>query len=776
MENKEILQTGIQNGGSPQWARTSSFDVVAPNVAAAPQNPLGGGIAQVMQPDPAPAGPAPEPIAPATPKPITQSFTARRRSMALWQKFALGSLGVATIAGGIFIFSRGSDQVSTVQSGDFATTQVPLGTFASEDSPVIAGAQVVTVNGKLAINDSLVLKPTTQPENAVMGQLYYNQDANSLAYFNGTEFLNLVASSTIIQNTTTVNNFIASAGGVAATNASVNKIPKFNSSLNLTDSIITDNTTNVAIAGNLNLATPTTAPSPDLTLWTPTTIPTTEADTGDDEAVELGVKFRTDVSGFIKGVRFYKGATNTGTHVGNLWTSGGSLLARATFTSETATGWQEVRFSTPVAVTADATYVASYHAPVGNYAHDAHFFATDGAHSGSLHALASGIDGGNGLFKYSNTTIFPTETFNSTNYWVDVIFAPNPPPAQYQINGVQMASSDLGNNADLAKRSASQVFTGSNTFRTAADSASAFSIQSAIGNALFTADSANGRVYIGKPGGSIIGIVLVLGNKNTSGDPLGVDGGMYYNSAQQMLRCYRNGLWEACANLEVDQGYSQYEEFMGGQASSFASPIGSLGWNAHAIGANGTVAYNPSTPTPVADRPGVLHLQTPALANQGTTLSLAESGAHSMILQSGTSFKTSVAVGAATNHVLRVGLHPQTTTTTQPLSGVWWEANPAVSPLWRMCYGDGTSAICNPSSVAIAANTWVRLEARVTATGLGTSSITYYVNGSPTSFVTTTVDSTTRVSPALSFYTTNGAAQNCYWDYFQLKGTTTAQR
>ena len=38
-------------------------------------------------------------------------------------------------------------------------------------------------------------------------------------------------------------------------------------------------------------------------------------------AVELGVKFRSDVAGYITGIRFYKGAGNTGTHVGHLWTT-----------------------------------------------------------------------------------------------------------------------------------------------------------------------------------------------------------------------------------------------------------------------------------------------------------------------------------------------------------------------------------------------------------------------------------------------------------------------
>ena len=48
-------------------------------------------------------------------------------------------------------------------------------------------------------------------------------------------------------------------------------------------------------------------------------------------AVELGVKFTPDVNGAVNGVRFYKSAGNTGTHVGNLWTAGGQLLGTATF-------------------------------------------------------------------------------------------------------------------------------------------------------------------------------------------------------------------------------------------------------------------------------------------------------------------------------------------------------------------------------------------------------------------------------------------------------------
>src|SRR6185436_15935844 len=76
-------------------------------------------------------------------------------------------------------------------------------------------------------------------------------------------------------------------------------------------------------------------------LWPATAVPLV-VDTGPDSAVELGVKFRSDVPGTITGVRFYKAAANTGTHIGNLWTSTGTRLATATFSNETASGWQQV--------------------------------------------------------------------------------------------------------------------------------------------------------------------------------------------------------------------------------------------------------------------------------------------------------------------------------------------------------------------------------------------------------------------------------------------------
>ncbi len=188
----------------------------------------------------------------------------------------------------------------------------------------------------------------------------------------------------------------------------------------LADPRITDLAGN-ALAGNSSWTFTTVAGACPCTVWDDTVVPGTPSQ-NDPNGVELGVKFRPTVNGFITGIRFYKGPLNTGTHVGNLWSFNGNLLARATFTNETATGWQTVTFDAPVPVTAGTRYVASYYAPNGGYAGDQNFFSGNAVVSGPLVLLEDGVAGGNGVYNYGPATSFPASTFQATNYWVDVVF------------------------------------------------------------------------------------------------------------------------------------------------------------------------------------------------------------------------------------------------------------------------------------------------------------------------------------------------------------------
>jgi hypothetical protein len=156
-------------------------------------------------------------------------------------------------------------------------------------------------------------------------------------------------------------------------------------------------------------------------IWSTSTVPTW-IDNPDPNAVELGVKFRSDVDGFITGIRFYKSANNTGTHVGNLWASDGSLLATATFSGESTSGWQTVTFSQPVAIKANTTYIASYHTNSGNYSDNIGYFASGSITNGPLHALGDGVDGPDGVYHYGAGGVVPSDTYHASNYWVDVLF------------------------------------------------------------------------------------------------------------------------------------------------------------------------------------------------------------------------------------------------------------------------------------------------------------------------------------------------------------------
>ncbi len=170
-----------------------------------------------------------------------------------------------------------------------------------------------------------------------------------------------------------------------------------------------DNTS--AASSAANAAIPTSA-----TLWSNSAEPANPNVA--DNAVEVGTKFQTTVAGSVTAIRFYKGANNTGTHIGHLWTAGGTQLAEVTFSGETSSGWQEAALSSPVSLDANTTYVVSYHAPNGNYAASSNYFANEYL-APPLKASANS----NGVYGYGSSGTFPSNSFNSTNYWVDVRFS-----------------------------------------------------------------------------------------------------------------------------------------------------------------------------------------------------------------------------------------------------------------------------------------------------------------------------------------------------------------
>ena len=133
---------------------------------------------------------------------------------------------------------------------------------------------------------------------------------------------------------------------------------------------------------------------------------------------ELGMEFTSAKAGQISAIRYYKAPSETGPHVGNIWSSTGALLASVTFSSESGSGWQQQALSSPLTIQANTTYVVSVNA-------NTYFAATFGGLSatvtnGDLSAVA---DGSNGVIN-NVPGLFPTQSPGNSNYFRDVVFSP----------------------------------------------------------------------------------------------------------------------------------------------------------------------------------------------------------------------------------------------------------------------------------------------------------------------------------------------------------------
>jgi hypothetical protein len=206
------------------------------------------------------------------------------------------------------------------------------------------------------------------------------------------------------------------------------------------------------------------------TLMPATTVPVT-IDSNDSQAIEVGVKFKSDTSGYITGLRFYKAKTNVGRHVGHIWSTKGILLESVVFTSESASGWQQATFATPLPVTANTVYVASYFTPSGHYSATANYFASKGIDNAPLHALQNGVSGPDGVYHYASGSSYPTTSYESTNYFVDVVFQGASTPANPKLT-ISPATLSFGSVALNSTGTGSVTLTSSGTSPVTVNSAS----------------------------------------------------------------------------------------------------------------------------------------------------------------------------------------------------------------------------------------------------------------------------------------------------------------
>ena len=156
-------------------------------------------------------------------------------------------------------------------------------------------------------------------------------------------------------------------------------------------------------------------------IWSNSYVPSENANS--NGSYEVGVKFTAGVAGEVTGVRFYKQIDMGGyIHIGHLWASTGKLLSTAVFTNESASGWQQVTFSSAVAIQANTVYIVSFSTGGGYFGITTNFFTRGGLTNGPLQALSNSIFGGDGV--YNRAGVFPNVDGNGMNFWADIAFTP----------------------------------------------------------------------------------------------------------------------------------------------------------------------------------------------------------------------------------------------------------------------------------------------------------------------------------------------------------------
>jgi Domain of unknown function (DUF4082)/Bacterial Ig-like domain len=130
---------------------------------------------------------------------------------------------------------------------------------------------------------------------------------------------------------------------------------------------------------------------------------------------EMGVKVQALSQLQLTAIRFYKDAAETGTHTGRVWNASGQVIGQTTFTGESASGWQQQSLGSPVTLQPGQVYTVS----VGL---NAFFDLTQLGLQAQITsgALQSVADGKNGVFG-SAAGVFPTSTYKSSNYFVDLV-------------------------------------------------------------------------------------------------------------------------------------------------------------------------------------------------------------------------------------------------------------------------------------------------------------------------------------------------------------------
>ncbi len=192
----------------------------------------------------------------------------RRADVILAILLLLSMIGVLIVAS-----TRNGQPTNTSKgvSAQYATQDVPLGDFVANAQGVNFGTSSVVVNGTTLLNGGLVLTPSLQPSAPKQGQIYFDQDSDQLAYYNGQDFVGVGTGVTSVQgltgavaltagtgiaiNGTTISSTASGGSGtIASPGGTSGRIVKFTGVQTVADSLLSESGAVVTLAGDLTVA------------------------------------------------------------------------------------------------------------------------------------------------------------------------------------------------------------------------------------------------------------------------------------------------------------------------------------------------------------------------------------------------------------------------------------------------------------------------------------------------------------------------------------------
>jgi hypothetical protein len=273
--------------------------------------------------------------------------------------------------------------------------------------------------------------------------------------------------------------------------------------------------------------------------------------------------------------------------------------------------------------------------------------------------------------------------------------------------------------ASLAQLSSNQTFTGNNTFtgtflhKNASNTTTAFQIQKADGTPLLVADTSGLALKVG--GGDVSPdaspALLVLDYKNTSGDPTGTDGAMYYNSSSKRFRCYQDALWKDCVTAAGRRQFEFATDFMTNNYTTTSEPD-------LIFDGSSSTALDAGTTAP--GHPGVVDLST-YLTSTSFAYLLSNAGTE-LFLGNGATWMANIGLNLPTlstssfRYTVRVGFIDAVNAETT--DGCFFRYSDNInSGKWQgVCRDNNTESVCDTGVTVVAAD-WDDIKVGVNSAG-----------------------------------------------------------